>query len=103
MNLIKFFIPPLFFLFCITSYAEPGDIDAGQIINQIEKNDPIRVEPVIPQIEEKQEQAPSASDFTVNLKNINFTGNQSLDQTTLENFKRRRSDRIVADGRVIPS
>ena len=65
---------------------QPGDIDAGQIINQIEKNDPIRVEPVIPQIEEKQEQAPSASDFTVNLKNINFTGNQSLDQTTLENF-----------------
>ena len=83
----KFLYTGLLSVILTPVFAEqPGDIDAGQIINQIEKNDPIRVEPVIPQIEEKQEKAPSASDFTVNLKNINFTGNQSLDQTTLENF-----------------
>ena len=86
MNLIKFFIPSFFFLFCITSYADPGEIDAGQIINQIEKNDPLKMDPKPQVIEQKQQAVESVSDIKVNLKKIQFSGNQSLSDADITNF-----------------
>ena len=86
MNLIKFFIPSFFFLFCITSYADPGEIDAGQIINQIEKNDPLKMDPKPQVIEQKQQAVESVSDIKVNLKKIQFSGNRSLSDADITNF-----------------
>ena len=86
MNLIKLFIPSFFFLFCITSYADPGDIDAGQIINQIEKNDPLKMDPKPQVIEQKQQAVESVSDIKVNLKKIQFSGNRSLSDADITNF-----------------
>jgi hemolysin activation/secretion protein len=86
LNLIKFFIPSFFFLFCITSYADPGDIDAGQIINQIEKNDPLKMDPKPQVIEQKQQAVESVSDIKVNLKKIQFSGNRSLSDADITNF-----------------
>ena len=86
MNLIKFFIPSFFFLFCITSYADPGEIDAGQIINQIEKNDPLKMDLEPQVIEQKQQAVESVSDIKVNLKKIQFSGNRSLSDADITNF-----------------
>lgn len=66
--------------------AEPGEIDAGQLINQIENN--------IPQIDndrlnidlpEKKIES-SDSELRVVLNQIKFSGNQSLDEAKINDF-----------------
>jgi hemolysin activation/secretion protein len=69
-----------------TIHAQPGEIDAGQIINQIENNDPQSIDPA-PQLPEvNADPAPSSSDIKVNLKNIQFSGNQALANEIIQEF-----------------
>jgi hemolysin activation/secretion protein len=79
----------LFLLMFYASYniqAQPGEIDAGQIINQIENNNPQSIDsaPQLPEV--NADQAPSSLDIKVNLKNIQFSGNQALSNEIIQKF-----------------
>ena len=74
------------FGFYANAIAQPGETDAGQILNQIENNDPQKIEaPLQPDIQQKPLDI-DPSDLMVTLKQIKFTGNKSLTDQQIQNF-----------------
>ena len=74
------------FGFYANAIAQPGETDAGQILNQIENNDPQKIEvPLQPDIQQKPQDI-DPSDLMVTLKQIKFTGNKSLTDQQIQDF-----------------
>ena len=74
------------FSLCTNVIAQPGETDAGQVLNQIENNDPQKIEAPVQQNIQQKSQKINPSDLLVRLKKIKFTGNQSLTDQQIQIF-----------------
>lgn len=76
-----------FALYSAGTFAAPGETDAGQIINQIEKNTPSLEDQVVPELKQPPEKTVSDPNaLRVAIKAIQFSGNKSVATEKINEF-----------------